>query len=84
MKLRPSKAPVDEKAQHDPQFPWFFTGVTAPFVLQSMVAGALSSTFGTSSCDVVDLVKAPFKHEMWAENSAVVIAANWFNPTVLV
>ena len=32
----PSTDPVVEKAQHEPQPPWFFTGVTAPLVRQSM------------------------------------------------
>lgn len=35
MKQNPSKAPVVEKAQHDPHIPWFFTAVTAPCALQS-------------------------------------------------
>ena len=33
-------APVDEKVQHEPHWPWSFTEVTAPFVLQSIEAGA--------------------------------------------
>merc|ERR1719158_2559477 len=36
----PSKPPVEEKAQQDPHWPWSFTGVTAPLVDQSMLAGA--------------------------------------------
>lgn len=41
MALAPSTAPVVEKAQHDPQEPWFLTGVTA-VDLQSTEAGAAS------------------------------------------
>jgi len=39
MKLSPSNDPVDENDQHDPHYPWFLTGVTAPLVLQSIDAG---------------------------------------------
>lgn len=35
--FNPSKVPLVEKAQQDPQAPWFSTGFTAPFFLQSMV-----------------------------------------------
>jgi len=35
-------APVVEKAQHEPQDPWFLTGVTAPDDLQSTEAALLS------------------------------------------
>lgn len=35
----PSRTPVVEKAQHEPQPPWSLTGVTTPFVLQSTDAG---------------------------------------------
>ena len=34
-----SRAPVVEKAQHEPQAPWFLTGVTAPCSLQSTRSG---------------------------------------------
>lgn len=30
-----------EKAQHDPQPPWFLTGVTIPEVLQSIAVGSV-------------------------------------------
>ena len=33
--LNPSKAPVVEKAQHDPHSPWSLTSVTAPNTVQS-------------------------------------------------
>ena len=35
-----SRAPVVEKDQQDPHWPWFFTGVTAPFSLQSTFLGS--------------------------------------------
>merc|ERR1711898_71167 len=38
----PSNAPVVENDQHEPHCPWFFTGVTAPFVVQSMDAANAS------------------------------------------
>jgi hypothetical protein len=37
--LRPSRAPVVEKDQQEPHWPWFLTGVTAPFLVQSMESG---------------------------------------------
>jgi len=46
MKFNPSNDPVVEKAQHDPHCPWFFTPVTAPFVLQSTVVGGSISPPG--------------------------------------
>merc|ERR1719182_983477 len=39
-KLAPSREPVVEKAQHEPHWPWFFTGVTAPLVTQSTLSAA--------------------------------------------
>lgn len=44
MANEPSIAPVLEKAQQEPQRPWFFTGVTAPLATQSMssASGACS------------------------------------------
>merc|ERR1719411_45785 len=44
---RPSMEPVVEKAQHDPQPPWFLTGVTLPCATQSMLdatSGRMPST----------------------------------------
>jgi len=34
----PSVEPVVEKAQQEPHWPWFFTGVTAPLATQSTEA----------------------------------------------
>jgi hypothetical protein len=34
---------VAEKAQHEPHYPWFLTGVTAPFSFQLIVSSRLSS-----------------------------------------
>merc|ERR1712187_276180 len=38
----PSVEPVVEKAQQLPHWPWFFTGVTAPLVVQSTEAAVTS------------------------------------------
>jgi len=35
-----SVAPVVENAQHEPHWPWFFTGVTAPAAFQSTEEGS--------------------------------------------
>merc|ERR1719276_237677 len=42
----PSSAPVVEKDQQDPHWPWFFTGVTAPSVVQSLVEGVSAKFMG--------------------------------------
>merc|ERR1719285_859872 len=39
----PFMAPVAEKAQQEPHWPWFFTGVTLPSSLKSMWLGAALS-----------------------------------------
>merc|ERR1719310_1406886 len=44
----PSTDPVVEKAQQEPHWPWFFTGVTAPLATQSTesaVASGMTTTF---------------------------------------
>ena len=41
----PSTAPTVENAQHDPHWPWFFTGVTAPLDTQSIVSGGVTSAY---------------------------------------
>ena len=38
----PSADPTVEKAQHEPQVPWFLTGVTAFLVRQSTGAGSVT------------------------------------------
>ena len=38
-----SNWPVAANAQHDPQFPWFLTGVTRSKVLQSKLVGDKNS-----------------------------------------
>jgi hypothetical protein len=88
MKANPSNEPVVEKAQHEPQSPWFLTGVTAPFCLQSTVAGKASrsnknSSDGVSALATQDSTSAGIvKQEIYSLNSSVVKSANWFNPTV--
>jgi hypothetical protein len=52
-KTEPSVEPVVEKAQHEPHWPWSFTGVTAPLSVQSTDVGS-ASTFVDSS-DVLTL-----------------------------
>jgi len=56
MKANPSNEPVVENAQHDPHEPWFLTGVTAPFYLQSTVYGRSPTFSAKNSLDstVVD------------------------------
>jgi len=44
-------APVAEKAQHEPHWPWSFTGVTAPLVVQSIEAGTAERSAG-AECTV--------------------------------
>ena len=39
MKYAPYNEPAAENAQHDPHLPWFFTEVTAPFLVQSTWSG---------------------------------------------
>jgi hypothetical protein len=39
--LAPYNDPVVENAQHDPHWPWFLIGVTAPFEVQSTYSGKL-------------------------------------------
>jgi len=38
----PSIAPVEEKAQQEPHYPWSFNGVTAPEVRQSTDSGKVT------------------------------------------
>jgi len=45
----PSIDPVAEKDQHDPHWPWFLIGVTAPLVLQSTESGAWALIFLTEN-----------------------------------
>jgi len=44
---KPSNEPVAENAQHDPHYPWFLIGVTAPNVLQSSELG-ISVTYNSA------------------------------------
>lgn len=46
--LNPSKEALVEKAQQDPQDPWFSTGATAPFEDQSKEEGTLTFLEGYS------------------------------------
>merc|ERR1719284_2346476 len=79
MNQAPSREPVVEKAQHEPHCPWFFTGVTAPFVVQSTASESGSPTYSS-----VPKCFRPL-HTFWGlypvywdTNSLVVKSANSF------
>jgi len=77
MKLNPSNEPVVENAQHDPHAPWFLIGVTAPFYLQSTVAGnSLSFSSGRLNSASAEISVIPIKQPIYFENSAVVKSEN--------
>ena len=46
---------TDANAQHDPHCPWFLTGVTAPFSLQSTYSGSSPVKAGSMNKVVVKL-----------------------------
>ena len=72
MKYEPSKAAVAEKAQHDPHCPWFWIGLTAPLVLQSI-----------ATVDVeVELVDPPLVlfELLWASRDALFSDCFELNP----
>jgi len=84
MKFNPSNVPVVENDQHEPHCPWFLIGVTAPYVLQSHVAGgALTASTSTDESSETStsidgwMFKQPFK----APNSSVFKSAYSFKPT---
>jgi len=86
MKWRPSNVPVVENDQHDPHWPWFLIGVTAPFALQSHDDG-FSPSFETSASvsSVGNKLSNDywiFKHVFKAPNSSVFKSAYSFKPTV--
>jgi len=85
MKLIPSNDPVVEKAQHEPHWPWFLIGVTAPAVTQSTEAGkASASTDSDDSTSVASIVSfnETNKHPIFSLNSYWAKSAYWFKPTV--
>jgi len=45
--MAPSNPPTVEKAQHEPQVPWFLTEVTPPLATQSTLVG-VANAFGAS------------------------------------
>ena len=47
-KTAPSVEPVVEKAQHEPHWPWSFTGVTAPFVVLRSGRGRVGHVWETT------------------------------------
>ena len=66
--------------QHEPQLPWFLTGVTAPLVLQS--TAALASTPGSvrTSRSAAALTRIGVGPSARAAHSACVKSENWFTP----
>jgi hypothetical protein len=58
MRLVEQKVLTLEKAQQDPQLPWFFTGLTIPWSLQSKLAGYRTLAFKPKSSLV--LIGIPF------------------------
>jgi len=81
MKLRPSSDPVVENAQHDPHWPWFLIGVTAPLALQSNDVG-IETSIGVSIASSGSAIYAVgIKHPFKAPNSSDVKSANSLSPT---
>merc|ERR1719463_148911 len=73
----PSSEPVVENAQHEPHCPWFFTGVTAPLVVQSTEAAN-----SDPSCTCVPTLATPLQAELGLYPnkdlySSRVKSANW-------
>ena len=72
-------APVAEKAQQEPQLPWSFTGVTAPFSLQSIEGSGVLSRC-TGSLRVFGWRRVPTMRE--EANSVFVMSAKRVIPSV--
>jgi hypothetical protein len=72
MKFKDSRAPTAEKAQQDPHYYWFLTGLTAPVVVQSMEAGAAETSSSSTFLTVFGTALYP---KSWALNSARVKSA---------
>jgi len=87
MATAPSTAPVVEKAQHEPHWPWSLMGVTAPLLRQSTESGAVNSGF-----TFIALKRRKLRHCLYwkppaslaALNSSMVMSANWLSATVYV
>merc|ERR1719309_702197 len=77
MALLPSVEPVVENAQHDPHCPWFFTGVTAFWDLQSTESSAVLLSFFTRRGRV-----RLYGWDMNLKNSSPVRSAHSFKPRV--
>lgn len=54
--LKPSNPPMLEKAQHEPQFPWFLVGKTAPFYTQSTFIPVGSTCFPPKIIQKIDRI----------------------------
>ena len=74
-----SKAPVVEKDQQDPQFPWFLTPVTYPLERQSIeeakVDGSAASRTAVGGCSSTGLVRAP--RLTYSSHSSLLMWENW-------
>ena len=78
----PSMEPVALNVQHEPHWPWFFTGVTAPFLRQSTVPeeGLRRSLRGSGSGrSALFLRRAsqPSRSSTLSWNSDDVMSENW-------
>ena len=77
-----SSAPVVEKDQQLPHWPWFLTGVTAPLVLQSTLRGSGPEWAGIrylapTGPDTEELLRALYPF-ITATNSWCSRSPNWF------
>jgi hypothetical protein len=72
----PSVEPVVENDQHEPHWPWFLTGVTAPLVRQSTVSSGadVSSQVSLRGDDRLYVLVHCFL------NSSLVMSVNWLCP----
>ena len=81
-------APVAEKAQQEPQEPWFFTSVTTPRVRQSTLTGSEPLTLLTlSSPSLANLPCVSTSRGSGVEPEAIMDtnsdsskSLNWFRP----
>ena len=80
MAFTPSTAPVLEKDQQEPHWPWFFTSVTAPFSRQSTAPSATESAYLKPSEARLGESLTP-RRPVIALNSSVERSENWLRPS---
>ena len=80
MNMAPSTEPVVEKAQHEPHWPWFLMGVTAPLDDQSTDAGLACTPSRDVSTWRGSCSRERRPDAKRALNSSAVRSANWFTP----